>query len=352
MRLCALAAVWLVLCPVMVLADGASPWDWPSAESVRSVQGEAVTFASHSPFALQHVGDGEERDPETTALGRLFLPKRASAAAPVPAVVLLHGAGGVLPTRELTYGPQLAALGVAALVVDVFAARRHMARGFTERLLNITEAMLLADAYEALRFLGDRAEVDADRIALIGFSYGAMAATYAAFDVVAERYAPDGRRFAAHVAFYGPCIARFEETTTTGAPVLMLAGAEDAIVDPERCDEVIADLVAGGSKTRMIVYPNAYHQWDGNFAGPRPIGRNLADCRLRVEPDGVVRDRLTRLPMIGTFTRRLILAACVDSEGYLIGRDDAVRARSNRDLAVFLDPILSPGSARPTAALR
>jgi hypothetical protein len=75
-------------------------------------------------------------------------------------VVLLHGAGGVLPAREHLYGRQLAAMGAAALVVDVFGARRDRAAGFTERLLEITETMALADAYAALRFLSQRPEVD------------------------------------------------------------------------------------------------------------------------------------------------------------------------------------------------
>ncbi len=52
--------------------------------------------------------------------------------------------------------------------------------------------------------------------------------------------------------------------------------------------------------------------------------------------EGRVRDTLTLLPMMGPLTRRVILAACVDSEGYLIGRDDRVRARSNRDVGRFL----------------
>jgi hypothetical protein len=38
-------------------------------------------------------------------------------------------------------------MGIAVLVLDAFAPRRDMARGFVERVLNITESMLLADAY-------------------------------------------------------------------------------------------------------------------------------------------------------------------------------------------------------------
>jgi hypothetical protein len=58
-----------------------------------------------------------------------------------------------------------------------------------------------------------------------------------------------------------------------------------------------------------------------------------------VEEDGGVRDLRTGLPMSGPILRRAILALCVDDTPYMIGADDAVRARSNRDLGHFLDPI-------------
>ena len=55
--------------------------------------------------------------------------------------------------------------------------------------------------------------------------------------------------------------------------------------------------------------------------------------------DGTVRDRHTWLPMIDSFTRKIILALCADSDGYRIGRDDRIRALSNRGLGKFLDRV-------------
>ena len=52
---------------------------------------------------------------------------------------------------------------------------------------------------------------------------------------VAALMAPGGERFAAHAAFYGPCIARFADPHTTGAPLLILYGTDDALIDPVRC---------------------------------------------------------------------------------------------------------------------
>ena len=73
-----------------------------------------------------------------------------------------------------------------------------------------------------------------------------------------------------------------------------------------------------------------------------------------MEEDGGVRDLRTGLSMSGPILRRAILALCVDDTPYMIGSDDAVRARSNQDLGHFLDPIFkgigrAPGD-RPAAS--
>ena len=342
-RLLALLAIVVAMVPGALRAAAAVDLvlPWPERGATDDMAGDPVAFPSHSPFALSDAGAGPDRDPPTTASGTLFLPRSASAGSPVPAVVLLHGAGGVLGAREITYARQFAEQGVAALVVDVFAPRRDRASGFVNRLIEITEAMFLADAYAALRFLARRPGIDGTRVALVGFSYGGMVATYAAYAQLAELFARGGERFAAHVAFYAPCIAEFEDNRATGAPLLMLFGARDAIVDAERCARVAAQLKAGGGDVRTIVYEGAVHQWDGWFAGEREIGRNLAGCSFVVERDGTVRDRHLLLPMTNPLFRKVMLGLCADDKGYLIGRNDAIRARSNRDMGTFLERVFN-----------
>ncbi len=331
---------------ILALAAPAAAWagfraadPWPDAAALGGRAGQAVTFPSHSPFTPADIGAGVDRDPPTEGRGLLFMPDGASREAPAPAVVLLHGASGVQEEREVTYARQLATMGAAGLVVDSFGSRRDRATGFIDRLLNISETMVVADAYAALAYLAGRGDVDADRVALVGFSYGGMAAVYAAYAQLAGRLAPDGLRFAGHVAFYAPCVARFEDPRTTGAPVLLLYGGRDSSTDPRRCAEIAGDLRAGGSVVDTIVYPEAVHQWDGGFDRVRPIGRDLRACRFSVERDGTVRDDHTWLAMVGPLTRKATLWLCVRDEPYLIGRNDAVRARSNRDLGRFLQRI-------------
>lgn len=338
-----IAALGAFLLAAPAWAEPHLPSVWPVPD--RGPQGTPVSFDSLSPYTLADA----QAAPRQTALGRLFLPETASPEDPAPAVVLLHGAGGVISTREPTYGRQLAQMGVAALVVDAFAARRDRATGFVERLLEITEVMLMADAYAALAYLDRLPEVDARRSVLVGFSYGGMASVFAAYAQVAEAfdaaYGLDGLRYAGHAAYYAPCIARFTRNETTGAPVLMLWGEGDAIVDPARCAEIAEDLRGGGSLVETVAYPEAYHQWDGRWSGPRAIGRNLAPCDFRVDRSGIAWDRNTYLPISNRLLRQTSLGLCSDSEGYLIGRDDTVRARSNADLSAFLEEVFTTPSA-------
>jgi dienelactone hydrolase len=310
---------------------------WPNGEAIAGIRGEEVTFPSASPFSPADFADMADA-PKATARATLFMPPGRHQPRSLPAVIMLHGSGGVLSARELTYGRQFAAMGVAALAVDAFAARRELGRGFIDRLLNITESMLIADAYAGLHYLVERdPAIDPERVVLVGFSYGAMASMYAINARVAAQLGR-GRKFAAHVAFYGPCIARFSDPTTTGAPLLYLYGTADILIDRARCEQYAADLRKGGSRVEIIAYAGAPHQWDGGW-GRRLIGRTMHGCRFWVERDGTVRDLNTLLPMSAPFTRKIILGLCANGPPYPIGADEDVRAQSNRDMGRFLAPV-------------
>ena len=330
---------------------------WPEPGNGRQVEAQHFPFPSASPFTLADVRSRVRASGPTgsaiksaqaavpaEALGSLFLPPAASAETPVPAVILLHGARGVSDAREVAYARQFAAMGLAALVVDVFASRQHLATSFIARVFEITESMSLADAYAALGALAALPEVDADRIALVGFSYGGMVTLYAAHEQVAELYDElfdlQGRRFAAHAAYYAPCIARFEDRRATGAPVLMQWGSKDEVVDSNRCEQTAEELRQGGADVETIVYRSAYHMWDGNHTTPWRAPRGLADCDFQVTRSASIRGRLWGTPfylaMTGSLSRKILLGLCSDSDGYLIGRNIEVRAQSNAALGRFL----------------
>ena len=328
-----------MLAPGPVRADArfVSPWpSQPQAEAATRVLD--VSLASSDPFSPAGIAHARPRP----VAARLYLPRGAKPDHGTPAVVLLHGSVGNWEERGERYGYPLAAQGVAVLVVETYASRTDLAHGFLQRVLNITETMFVADAYAGLRALAARPEIDARHVALVGFSYGGMATTYALYDQMARGLEPDGRRFAGHVAYYAPCIARFRDSRSTGAPLLMLYGGKDELMDPARCARVADDLRGGGSAVRVIVYAGAVHQWDGE----RPlgvIGRHLADCSFEVGRDGGITDNRTLLPMSGPVSREVILGLCTGSRPYPIGRDETVARQSNDDLAAFLKQVFAGG---------
>lgn len=333
-----LLAAFLILLPAAPAMSFRNVNPWPDTDTVQGIQQLAVTFPSSDPFAPRDIASAKPR----TVRGLLFLPPGAAPNHATPAVVMLHGSAGLIYDRA-KYGPQLASMGVAVLLVETYDSRPDLGTGFIERVLNITETTFVADAYAALHYLAVRPEIDAQHVVLTGFSYGGMATEYAMYTQMAHAFAPHGPWFAGHVAFYAPCIARFVDSRTTGAPLLMLYGAEDQLIRPDRCAQIANDLRSGGSEVEMISYPGAVHQWDGGMQR-RLIGRQLAGCRFRVERDGTVRDENTLLTMSGPFMRKIILGLCTGSRPYPIGRDDAVRAKSNRDFGAFLQRVFSTPS--------
>ncbi|MBE7210374.1 MAG: dienelactone hydrolase family protein [Gluconacetobacter diazotrophicus] len=332
-------ACWALLILAAPAALAADRFDaWPDPAGVHDITPVTVELRSSDPFMPSDIGRAKLR----TVRALLYLPPGASAAHRVPAVVLLHGSLGNVAERGYRYGLPLAAAGIAVLVPETYGSRADLATSFIGRALHITETMFDADAYAGLRFLSSRPDIEPGHVALVGFSYGGMAATYALYDTVARRLAPDGQHFAAHVAFYGPCIARFRDSRTTGAPLLMLYGGQDQLIDPERCAQVADDLRGGGSPVQVVDYRDAVHQWDGEL-DRQLIGRHLAACRFTVDRFGVVHDGTNGMAMSDPLFRGLALALCTEDRPYPIGRDDAVVKRSDRDLLHFL----SAAFARP-----
>src|SRR5688572_21174692 len=170
----AMRAVVLIACCLWTAAAAAEAPEqrlarpWPNGSAIEKIEGQEVTFPSASPFSPAEFAD-LAASPKATARATLFMPPGRHKPGSVPAVVMLHGSGGVLWAREMTYGRQLAAMGLAALVIDVFAARRDLGVGFIDRLLNITESMMIADAYAGLHYLAaQHPDIDTGRVALVG----------------------------------------------------------------------------------------------------------------------------------------------------------------------------------------
>ena len=177
----------------------------------------------------------------------------------VPAVVLMHGCGG-LPNRAIDgWKPLLHEWGYATFVIDSFGPRGHREVCTSGAVSSIQR---VPDAYDALAILSTHPRIDPDRIALMGFSHGGLVANAAATDW-ARKYAHEPEhRFRAIFSFYPSCVGRVEPRLRLVVPLRLHTGEKDDWTPAASCVENMARYRADGGDVVVTVYPGAPHGFD------------------------------------------------------------------------------------------
>jgi len=138
----------------------------------------------------------------------------------------------------------------------------------------VTQANRRLDALGAVAWLARRADVDARRIGLMGWSNGGST-VLAATNQRQRDVAQAAVQPAFAVAFYPGCEGELKRGYQTGARLLMLVGEADDWTPAAPCHELARRAV--GVKPEIEGYPGAYHGFDSN-----------APVRLRNDvPNGV-----------------------------------------------------------------
>ncbi|WP_136656403.1 dienelactone hydrolase family protein [Nitratireductor sp. XY-223] len=182
--------------------------------------------------------------------GHLARPDREGS---LPAVVMMHGCGG-MQQAHFEWASLLNELGYVTLVVDSFRPR-SVIRVCTSDGRPTAPAQRALDAYGALAYLQGLPGIDPDRISLIGWSHGGIAALEAVNAKGISRQFDSGFNSAA--AFYPYCIPDRE----FDIPVLVLIGEADDWTPPELC-RTLADRNRASGMLELVTYPDAFHGFD------------------------------------------------------------------------------------------
>lgn len=246
-----------------------------------------IYFKSRSPFDFDVLLNHINTAPVTTAQGRLYLPEGASSADRVPAMVILHGSGGLKPIREYHTAELLAKNGYAGLVLDYYAPRGYTEESaYRNKTAGVTEFDVVTDAYAALRALQNHPAIDGSRIGVMGFSYGGMATRLAMDDRIREQLASDIPPFSLHVDIYGPCYQDFRVKKTTGAPLLTLRGAYDASNNLVDCAREEERLRSAGSTVGVVIYATAGHSWELEYPKVKKNAPYINGCVIEYDDKG------------------------------------------------------------------
>lgn len=258
---CLVAGVWFCLGSGAALAQPAL-----ALTDFKSGPGNGLySYASSTPATVLDLINAHRPRPPATAQGELLLPPNAPEGARLPAVVLVHGSGGVYP-ELLTYWAKLFnAQGIAVFVIDVFSPRGVKSTG--EDQSQVPFAADTADAFAALGMLASHPRIDPQRIAVMGFSRGGITAVRSGAVPIIKGSAPAGLRFAAHVALYsGGCAGELAVAAKPGAfspePMLFVHGDKDDYAAMSDCRVYAQRIAAAGTPTEFVVLPGAGHKFD------------------------------------------------------------------------------------------
>jgi dienelactone hydrolase len=251
------ASIVLVMASVVSLASPSLAQTLSRME-VRAV--ESVTLTGEQFLT----GDGTGKP--TMLAGELRIPKPGTDR--LPAVILVHGSGGLGASAD-RWAQELNSIGVAAFILDSFSGRGIVNTQNDQSQLN--SLAMMVDAYRALASLAKHPRIDPDRIAVMGFSKGAVASVYSSNERFRKLHGPATVQFAAHIGLYTPCNVRYaEDDRTSGKPIRLFHGIADDYVSIEPCRAYAERLKKAGADVALAEYPGAYHAYD-NFTLAQPV---------------------------------------------------------------------------------
>jgi dienelactone hydrolase len=188
-----------------------------------------------------------------------------------PAVVIIHNAG--MDRTGQAYAIALTQAGFVTLEPELWSGTR-------QDLERRTPTIYLAHTFGALQFLAAHPRVDPTRIGGMGFSLGGILNIRAATEAFTQKYSDGKLQYAAHLALYPVCYlhlnaqmgkSRTKElhgihSKVTGAPVHILAGAQDEYDEPDTCAKFLASIPPEARQHfSLTVYPDAGHGWDTDW---------------------------------------------------------------------------------------
>ena len=185
---------------------------------------------------------------------------------PFPTVIALHGCGGLsgrsepIQARYRDWAEQLLKGGNAVLLPDSYGSRELGPQCRVKERHVMARRERVADITASRQWLVQQPWAAHDRISLMGWANGASALLWAVRPQSLSRNAePD---FRSAIAFYPDCRISSGLGWSARVPTLLLIGAKDDISSPPACRQMIDGAHGRSALTRMVVYPDAYHDFD------------------------------------------------------------------------------------------
>lgn len=235
----------------------------------------ANTLYKHNYVAFQ---SGQSADNLVTVAARFTKPSGIET--PLPAVIIVHGSGGVDERGELY------SQGFATLEIDMWAARGL--EGGLSRPKHVKDT--LPDVYAAIDYLKSRQDINTSELGLIGFSWGGVVAMLMAGE-------QESGSLKALVANYPVCWAynKVPGYSFTGIAadrhLMILSGEDDKYDGPDDCKALVSQLSPSNqSLVKLVTLHGATHAFElpraeSTFFDPYAFRGKGGDVPIRYNPE-------------------------------------------------------------------
>jgi dienelactone hydrolase len=225
---------------------------------------EEVLSAQHAPPVINDETIGILRQHQ---VGSIILPQGS---APFPAVVVLHGCNGVSQNTR-AWARRLASWGYAALIIDSFSARGLAQVCDGSRALPGPERA--KDVFAAVAYLRSRSDIDASRLAVLGYSHGGWTALNASTEKNTEQAGVPP--FRAVVALYPFCPIRVAPPLASDIQIFI--GDADDWAKASNCKTFVDKYPENAPhRPSLVIYPGARHSFDAKRPERVYFGHELA----------------------------------------------------------------------------
>ena len=215
-----------------------------------------ITYKSSNPFEFFHILTSQECE-EQQMFGSLIFPDEKKEKYPL--VICMHGSMGWRGHHH-EHSVNFLNNGFAIFRVNSFDARQVVS--IVEDQIQVTLATVMTDCFNALKILSKHPDIDSSKIFIAGWSLGGSTAIYSAWEPLAEKLAPDGERFAGHLAFYPGAFMWPEEMQWSKSPILTLIGADDDYTPAVLIEKLSPAINQNGGNSKLIIYEGGHHSFD------------------------------------------------------------------------------------------
>ena len=173
-----------------------------------------------------------------------------------PGILVAHEGPG-LDDHARSYARRLADLGYAAFALDYHGGGKWLddRSAMMARIMELMGApeRIVALGRAGLDVLAAQDEVDAARVAAIGFCFGGTMALH---------MARAGTALKAAVGFHsGLATAAPAKPGAVKAKILALIGADDPLIPPQQRSDFEAEMRAAGADWQMVIYGGVQHSY-------------------------------------------------------------------------------------------